>query len=201
MENTLIYQGDSQSAKISLMVNVAWGNEYLMDLLKILEDYQIHLTFFLEGRWVENNSQFAQMIRMAGHEIGNHAYSHPNMLTLSKEEITNEITRTNDVIEENLKIKPAFFTPPFGYFDQRVIEIAAKEKMKTILWSLDTLDWKLEDHNEIINRIVPKLQNGSIILMHPTKSSLEALPIILNHAADSGLKVCTISELLHMRGE
>ncbi|WP_170289642.1 polysaccharide deacetylase family protein [Cytobacillus depressus] len=196
MENIPIHQGNSNSAKIAFMVNVAWGNEYLEDLLMILKEYQIHLTFFLEGRWVENYSQYALMIKLAGHEIGNHAYSHPNMITLSIEDIKNEITNTNDVIEKHLKIKPAFFTPPFGYFDQRVLETAMKENMKTILWTLDTLDWKIEDHHEVINRIVPRLKNGSIILMHPTKSSLAALPFILNHAAESRLKVCTISELL-----
>ncbi|WP_066294957.1 polysaccharide deacetylase family protein [Bacillus sp. FJAT-29937] len=196
MENIPIYQGDSNSAKIAFIVNVAWGNEYLKALLLILKDYQINLTFFLEGRWVKNNPESALMIQLAGHEIGNHAYSHPNMTTLSDEEIHNEITSTNNVIEKHLKIKPAFFTPPYGYFDERVIKAASKEKMKTILWSLDTLDWKLKIHHEIIDRIVPHLQNGSIILMHPTKSSLEALPIILNHALKSGIKTCTISELL-----
>ncbi|MEH7346836.1 polysaccharide deacetylase family protein [Bacillus sp. JJ1532] len=196
MEHIPIYHGNLNSAKIAFMVNVAWGNEYLKDLLMILKKYQIKLTFFLEGRWVNNNPQSALKIQLAGHEIGNHAYSHPNMITLSDEEIKNEITSTNDVIEQHLKIKPAFFTPPYGYFDQRVIEAAAKEKMKTILWTLDTLDWKLEDHHKIINRIVPNLKNGSIILMHPKKSSLEALPIILNHAAEKRLIVCTISELL-----
>jgi probable sporulation protein (polysaccharide deacetylase family) len=191
-----IYQGNPNKPIISFMVNVAWGNEYLPQLLTLLKNYNITLTFFLQGTWVAKFPKEFRRIKEAGHEIGNHAYTHPDMRTLSEEQIHLEISKTNQIIEKEIGIKPQFFTPPYGYFDQRVINLAAKENMHTILWSLDTLDWKLTDPKEIASRIVPNLKGGSIILMHPTESSIKALPIMLDEAHEKLFKVGTITEVL-----
>jgi len=179
------------------MVNVAWGNEYLIDLLNLLKERNINITFFLEGRWVEQYPEYAHMIKDSNQEIGNHSYSHKDMRTLTVEEINMEITKTNEKIHEVLGVKPKYFTPPYGYFDARVLEIAESLKMVTILWSLDTLDWKIKNPNEIIDKIVPNIKNGSIILMHPTESSLIALPSIIEKALDQNYKIEKISELLN----
>lgn len=193
-----IYHGNESIPMISFIVNVAWGNEYLADLLNLLKEKNINLTFFLEGRWVEQFPEFALMVKNSNQEIGNHSYSHKDMRTLSvEEEIYMEITKTNEIIYKVLGVKPKYFTPPYGYFDTRVLEIAERLKMVTILWSLDTLDWKFENPNEIIDRIVPNLKNGSIILMHPTKSSLKALPSIIEQAINKNYKIGNISEMLN----
>ncbi|MGG0655336.1 polysaccharide deacetylase family protein [Rummeliibacillus pycnus] len=192
-----IYHGNETIRNISFMVNVAWGNEYLIDLLKLLKERNINVTFFLEGRWVEQYPEYALMIKDSNQEIGNHAYSHKDMRTLTVEEINMEITKTNEKIHEVLGVKPKYFTPPYGYFDSRVLEIAENLKMETILWSLDTVDWKIENPNEIIDKIVPNIKNGSIILMHPTESSLTALPSIIEKALDQNYKIKKISELLN----
>ena len=82
-----IYHGNEKIPMVSFMVNVAWGNEYLITLLDLLKKRNISLTFFLEGRWVEQNPELALMIKDSNHEIGNHAYSHKDMRTLSVDEI------------------------------------------------------------------------------------------------------------------
>lgn len=197
-KNTLfpIYHGNETIGKISFMVNVAWGNEYLKDLLNLLKERNISLTFFLEGRWVEQHPEYALMIKDSNQEIGNHAYSHKDMRTLTVEEIHTEITKTNEIINEVLGVKPKYFTPPYGYSDTRVLETAACLEMVTVLWSLDTLDWKIKNPNEIIDLIVPNLKNGSIILMHPTESSLKALPYIIEKTLEKNYTVVNISEML-----
>jgi len=193
---TPIYYGNEAIPMISFMVNVAWGNEHLINLLDLLKMKNISLTFFLEGRWVEQNRKLATMIKDYNHEIGNHAYSHEDMRNLSAEDIHLEISKTNKIINEVLEVIPKYFTPPYGYFDTRVIEAAAQMNMATILWSLDTIDWKIENPNEIINNIVPNIQNGSIILMHPTESSLKALPYIIDKALENNYKIVSINEML-----
>lgn len=190
------YEGSSKKPMISFLVNVAWGNEYLPEIIRILNYYNIKLTFFLEGRWVSKFPQEAANIRNEGHEIGNHAYSHPDMRSLSDDQIQLELRKTNEIIKNVLNIRPLFFTPPYGYVNQTVIDAAAHEGMLTVLWSLDTLDWKITDYNEVLNRIIPKLKNGSIILMHPTESSVKALPHILERAINDSYKVVTVSELI-----
>ncbi|QED49913.1 polysaccharide deacetylase family protein [Cytobacillus dafuensis] len=199
MENKFlmpIYYGNEAIPMISFIVNVAWGNEHLINLLDLLKKRNISLTFFLEGRWVEQHPKLALMIKDSNHEIGNHAYSHKDMRSLSAEEIRLEITKTNEIINEVLEVQPKYFTPPYGSFDTRVIEAAAQENMVTILWSLDTFDWKIENPNEIINNIAPNIENGSIILMHPTESSLKALPYLIEKALDKKLKIGSINEIL-----
>lgn len=191
-----IYRGNSHKSMVSFMINVAWGNEYLTEILKILEKYKVKSTFFLDGSWVSKYPEEARQIVKSGHEIGNHAYSHPEMKKISMNRIRLELTKTNEVIQKELDIKPTLFAPPSGSYDERVIQMAAQEGMYTILWTLDTVDWKKPAPTTIINRINPHLTNGSLILMHPTESSAKALSSMLEAARTKGLKVGTVSELL-----
>jgi len=64
---------------VSFLINVAWGNEYLPDILATLKKQNVKASFFLEGRWVQKNPELAKMIVEAGHEVGNHSYTHPDM--------------------------------------------------------------------------------------------------------------------------
>ncbi|MDQ0200989.1 polysaccharide deacetylase family protein [Neobacillus ginsengisoli] len=192
-----IYHGNETLRKISFIVNVAWGNEYLIELLNFLKERNISLTFFLQGWWVEQYPEYALMIKNSNQEIGNHSYSHRDMRTLSVEEIHMEITQTNKIINEVLGVTPKYFTPPSGYIDTKVLEIAARLKMVTVLWSLDTLDWKIKNANEIIDKIVPNIKNGSIILMHPTESSLKALPYMVEKALEKNYHIENISKMLN----
>ncbi len=191
-----IYKGNPEKPMISFMINVAWGNEYLPEILKTLEKYGVKSTFFLDGSWANKFPDEARKIKQAGHEIGNHAYSHPDMKTISLNRIRLEITKTNEVIQKELDIRPLLFAPPSGSFDDRVVQMAAQEKMYTILWTLDTIDWRKPAPSEIIRRLSPKLANGSLILMHPTESSMKALPALLEAAKSKGLKVGAVSDLL-----
>lgn len=136
------------------------------------------------------------MIKDAGHEIANHAYSHFDMTLISEELIREEIVKTNEAISNIMGVTPRLFSPPYGHYDQRMMKIAESENMQTILWSLDTLDWKIKNPEVIIESITSRMRNGSIILMHPAQSSLSALPAILDEALAKGLTVTTIGDLL-----
>ncbi|MBM7647428.1 putative sporulation protein (polysaccharide deacetylase family) [Bacillus ectoiniformans] len=190
------YHGNQTVSKIAFMVNVSWGNEFIPELLSLLKTYNVHLTFFLEGRWVHSFPELARSIHTAGHEIANHAYSHYDMTLISEDLIREEILKTNEAISDILGVTPRLFSPPYGHYDQRMMKVAVSENMQTILWSLDTIDWKIKQPDVIIQSITSRVTNGSIILMHPTQPSLSALPAILNDASGKGLTVTTISDLL-----
>jgi probable sporulation protein (polysaccharide deacetylase family) len=191
-----IYRGNQEKPMISFMINVAWGNEYLPEILHTLEKHKVKSTFFLDGSWTNRFPAEAKKILDAGHEIGNHAYSHPDMKKLSMNRIRLELTKTNQVIQKELGVKPALFAPPSGSYDERAVQLAAQEGMFTVLWTLDTVDWKKPTPTQIVNRITPHLSNGSLILMHPTASSSAALPALLKAAKAKGLKAGTVSELI-----
>lgn len=192
-----IYRGNPKKPAISFMINVAWGNEYLDSMLDTLDKHQVKTTFFFDGSWVKKYPEEAKKIAQRGHEIGNHAYSHPDMKYLGVERIHQEIQRTQEVIEKTVGIKPSLFAPPSGSFNQRVVDIARSSyDMQTIMWTADTVDWKKPSPSWVIQRISKRMENGVLVLMHPTAASEASLDQLLTLAKQKGLVPTTVSELL-----
>lgn len=191
-----IYCGDSSQKMASIMINVAWGNEYLLELLKILHKNDVKSTFFLDGSWTHKYPLLAKNILSDGHEVGSHAYSHPDMRGLTLERIKWQLQKTNEIIQTTLEVKPQFFTPPSGEFDERVVDLAAKEGMLTVLSTIDTLDWQNPEVKDLVAKIQSNLKNGSIILIHPTKSSVAALPEMIKVIKENNYTLGTLTDLL-----
>lgn len=191
-----IYRGNPQKPMVAFLINVAWGNEFIPGMLKVLGNHQIKVTFFFDGSWVKKNPDLAKMIKAAGHEIGNHAYSHPNLQQRSEAETMEELKKTNDVIKETLGITPKWFAPPSGGFNQVTIQVANRLDMKTILWTVDTVDWRKPATLEMVRRVVSKVENGSMVLMHPTKPTAEGLETMITDIKAKGYKFGTVSELM-----
>ncbi|GAE36079.1 polysaccharide deacetylase family protein [Halalkalibacter akibai] len=191
-----IYKGNEQKPMVTFLINVAWGNEYLPDMLKTLKKHELHTTFFLDGSWVKNNPNLATMLKEEGHEIGNHAYSHPDMSKLTVGRIDEEIQKTNSVIEATIGVTPEWFAPPSGSFNQTVVDQAHKHGMRTVLWSVDTVDWRKPDPTEMVNRVVSKVHNGAMILMHPTEPTAKGLEDLINGVHEKGYRIGTVSDVL-----
>ncbi|MBO0602682.1 polysaccharide deacetylase family protein [Sporosarcina sp. E16_3] len=196
LEPSPIYRGNSEKSMVALLINVAWGNEYIPGILKTLKDHQVKATFFFDGSWVKNNPDLATMISLEGHEIGNHAYSHPDLKLRSRAETVTELKKTNDVIEETLGIKPIWFAPPSGSFNQETILVANELGMKTILWTVDTVDWRKPATSEMVKRVVAGVSNGSMVLMHPTKAVFEGLETMIIEIKGNGYRLGTVSDLM-----
>ena len=158
-----IYKGHPEKPMVSFIINVAWGNEYLSSMLATLKKHNVSASFFLEGRWVKNNPGMAKMIAEAGHEIGNHSFTHPNMKQLSAPEINEEIKKTNDVIEAVTGEHTRWFAPPSGYYKEEVVKIAAAHKLGTVMWSVDTIDWQKPTPEKLLSRVMGKVHNGAMI--------------------------------------
>ena len=191
-----IYRGNPKKPMVSLMINVAWGTEYLDSILTTLRLKEVRATFFLDGSWVKKNPEMTRRIANEGHEIGNHAYTHPQMSRLTSEKINEEIKKTEEIIYQITKQKSSFFAPPSGDYDQRVVTIAESFQLKTILWTVDTIDWQKPSPETIIKRIIPKVNNGYLVLMHPTESTAKALPQLIQEIEAKGLKIDTVKETL-----
>lgn len=194
--NVPIYRGHSQKKAVALMVNVAWGTEHLEDMLEILDKEGIKATFFLDGSWLNKNQELAKELVKKGHEIGNHGYTHPLMSKVSSERVEREITRTEDLIYQTLKIHSKWFAPPAGDFNQQVIDLAAKSNMKTVLWTCDTVDWKKSSSPEMMVNRVKKIEPGMLLLTHPTDRTVVALPNIIEEVKKKGLVLTNVGEVL-----
>jgi probable sporulation protein (polysaccharide deacetylase family) len=190
-----IYKGNPGKRMISLMINVAWGDEYLPSMLETLKKENVHATFFFDGTWLSSHLDTAKSIGAQGHELSNHAYSHKNMSQLSRSRAEQEIHKTEKLLQ-SIGVNNKLFAPPSGDFDQETVEIAHAMKLRTVLWTIDTVDWKKPRPEVIIAKIASKLEPGAMILMHPTSSSMQALEGIIRTAKTKGYALGTVSELI-----
>ncbi|HTG69672.1 MAG TPA: polysaccharide deacetylase family protein [Candidatus Udaeobacter sp.] len=191
-----IYRGNPNKKMISLMINVAWGNEYIDSILKTLNRENVKATFFLDGSWLNKNADIAKRIQAEGHEMSNHAYTHPDMSALSRQAQYNQISKTEALLKSALHVNNEWFAPPSGSFNQATVQIAAEQGLKTVLWTIDTVDWKKPPADSIIRKISMKLEPGALILMHPTSSTRDALAGIIATAKTKGYALGTVSETL-----
>lgn len=193
-----VYRGNPGKTQAVLMINVAWGNEYLPDILAVLAQEKVKATFFLVGRWAEQNKGLVLDILNAGHEIASHGFDDGIVMQgLSREKAYADIRKSLDIIENITNCRVAYFTPHKGEFDEGTVSICSQLGLSLIMWSLDTADWLGLEVDDMLSRTVEKVFNGAIILMHPTAKTgsylQEALPLI----KEKGLEVVTISALLN----
>ena len=191
-----IYKGSEDEKKVAFACNVVWGNEYLPDMLREFKRSDIKISFFFGGEWVSNNKELLLAINSDGHEIGNHGYNHLKHTQISKEKNIEEILKTEEVIKNVLGKKTTLFAPPYGDLDKKVVEAAESIDYKVIMWSIDTIDWNTKDYNKILDRVNKKIHNGAIILMHPTDSTVKALPLMISDIKSKGYSIVMVSELL-----
>lgn len=190
-----IYKGNPNKKMVAFMVNVAWGTEELIEMLEILDKENIKLTFFLDGMWLKQNTELASKMLENGHELGNHAYSHPDMSKLTRAKQHEQIKKTNDLLE-SINAKSKWFAPPSGYYNQTTVEVAKEFDMHTVLWTVDTIDWQNPPPDLIVSRISKKLEPGSLVLMHPKQVTRDALRDLIKLAQSKGLDIGTVSETL-----
>ncbi|OZB97850.1 polysaccharide deacetylase family protein [Paenibacillus sp. XY044] len=191
-----IYKGNPEKPMVSLMINVAWGDEYIVPMLDTLDAENVKATFFFDGSWLKKNPEMAKEIQKRGHELENHAYTHPNMSQLSRERATLEISKTQQLLKETLSVENKWFAPPSGDFNQQTVQIAASLGLKTVLWTLDTVDWRKPSPDSIVAKISSKVEPGTLILMHPTSSSSQALKGMIRAIKAKGLVLGTVSQTL-----
>lgn len=190
------YQGPTDKQQISFAINVAWGTKYIPQMLEILETQGINATFFLVGNWIEKFPDLVVEIKEAGHELGNHGYRHHHPQELVDKELIALIKKNEDLIKKTADYETKLFAPPYGEVDQRIVKTAHKIGYKTIMWTLDTIDWQRPEAEVIIERIVPQARNGAIVLMHPTQATVEALPGLIKGLQEKGYKLVTVTKLL-----
>jgi probable sporulation protein (polysaccharide deacetylase family) len=191
-----VYKGNPKKPMVSLMINVAWGNEYIPQMLKVMDDMNVRATFFLDGSWTKKHPKMAKMIAEEGHQIGNHAYSHPDLNKMGAPAAKQELTKTNTVIHAILGIKPKFFAPPSGSLNDETVTIADSLGMKTILWSVDSVDWKKPHPQDMVQKVLTEVHAGALILMHPTQPAEEGMADLIRGIRERGYRIGTVSELL-----
>ncbi|WP_245679701.1 polysaccharide deacetylase family protein [Actinomadura hibisca] len=166
------------------------------ELLDVLAAHQARATFFLVGRNVAARPDLVRRELAAGHELGNHSYTHADLGRSSAAKVREELERTQEAIEQAAGVTPTLMRPPYGSTDKNLALTAKRMGMAQILWSVDPLDWNARDRATVERRIVKGVRPGRILLMHDIHAStVAAVPAILRRLAAQGYVFVTVSEL------
>ena len=169
-------------------------------ILQILAKYNVSATFFMVGQNVINYPQAARKVINAGHEVGNHTFTHPHIATLGDAFIMEEIGRCEDALEELCEYRPHLLRTPEGAMSASLERCLAGEDYILVLWSLDTRDWDNKSTAGIVQAVLDNVKSGDIILMHDYISyhskTPEALDVIIPALLSQGYEFVTVSELL-----
>lgn len=186
--------------KIALTFDDGPHPRYTIEILKILDEYKIPATFFFVGENVSYYPEAARKVVEAGHEIGNHTFSHPCVKKQSEEEFRKELRRCEETIQKVTGAKPTLFRPPQGSWNTQVYEIARENGYSVILWDIDTLDWAHTPSNKISDYVMSNVKSGNIILMHDYHSgkctTIDALRSFIPQLLEKGYRFVTVSELI-----
>ncbi len=195
-----IYCVDRKDKKIAISFDAAWGQTYTKEILDTLDDHKIKTTFFLVGFWVDKYPELVKEIADRGHEIGNHSTTHPKMSLLNKEDIKKELETTSEKIEKVIGKKPLVFRPPFGDYNNTLLDTAKGLGYYTIQWDVDSLDWKEIGVEHVVDRVIKSTKSGSIILFHNNaKYVAQYLPLVLDKLESQGYEIVPVSELIYKK--
>ena len=193
-----VYCTDRPNKTVAFTFDAAWGNEDTETLIKIFKENDIHVTFFVVGEWCDRCSDSVKALAAAGHEVMNHSASHPHMPSLSKAEMRAEIKTCNEKIAALTGKTPTLFRAPYGDYDNALIEVLDGMEMQCVQWDVDSLDWKDLSAAEISERVLSRVQSGSIVLFHnAAKHTPEALPGIIQTLKKQGYTFVKASEMLY----
>lgn len=185
---------------VSLTFDINSTSEDLDSILNILEKHNVKASFFVTGKWLDENYQDITNIIDGGHDIGNHSDNHRHMDLLSKKECEEEIMNLHNKVKDITGIEMTLYRPPYGDFNNTLIHTAEEQGYSVIKWDIDSLDWKDYSVNNIIKQTSQNinLRNGSIILFHSdTKYTAKALEEVVFNLLEKGYQIAPVSELIY----
>jgi peptidoglycan/xylan/chitin deacetylase (PgdA/CDA1 family) len=168
------------------------------DLLDILEEYDVRVTFCVIGKLVENNADTVLRAFEAGHEIIGHSWDHSDFSRLSVQQITEQIQKTSAVIElVTGEEPPRLFRVPFGLFNTRIKNAASELGYGVLNWSIDPRDWRDRDEDIIYDFIMENARDGAIVVLHDVhQTTIDAMARVIPSLIYEGYTLVTASEVL-----
>lgn len=193
-----IYSVERADNKISITFDCAWGNSDIDSILKTLKKHNCKATFFVLGSWAEKYPESVKSIIKNGHEIGNHSYNHTYYTTITPDKMLEDIEKCNNAIKNVCNTSPTLFRAPSGDYNDAVINACQQADMEYIQWSVDSLDWRGLNCEQMLERIIPKTKSGDILLFHnDTAHTAQSLDRILTELEKKGFSFLKVSDLIY----
>jgi polysaccharide deacetylase family sporulation protein PdaB len=196
-----IFYVETKEPAVALTFDISWGQQQVMGVLGILREKNVKSTFFLSGPWAKRYPDLVQEIAAAGHDIGSHGDAHVDLSNYSRDEVAKNIsTAHEDLLDTAGRVSP-YFRPPNGDYDDVVVDTARSLGYETVIWAVDSLDWKNPGVDFMVERVLGRAFSGAIVLMHASDSSQQiqdALPLIIDGLRGKGFRLVPLSELTRL---
>lgn len=193
-----IYGVETDKKEIAITFDAAYGSDETVKIINILKEKNVTATFFLVGFWVDKYPDLVKTLDSSGIEIGTHSNTHPYMSKLSASQMQAELQTSVDKIKNITGKDVTLFRPPYGDYNDTLVTVAENMNIKPIQWSVDSLDWKGLNTSQMMARITPNVENGSIILFHNNSDHIvEALPVIIDTLTEQGYTLVHVSDLIY----
>lgn len=164
--------------------------------LDLLEQYGARATFFYVGQRLARAPHLAPLVAARGHEVENHTFGHKNLTQLTPSQVRDQILWTATLIARQTGAWPRYVRPPYNALNEATREVGQGLGMKFVSWTVDPRDWQKErTADQIVRYVMGRVQDGSIVLLHETRRTLEALPDLLEQLHRAGFQLVTLAEL------
>ena len=154
------------SKQLALTYDDGPNDPHTLHLLEVLARHDVHATFFLIGRYVQQRPDIALEIVKAGHTIGNHTFTHPLLIFKSAGKIRQELSSCRSVLQDAIGEHSNLFRPPFGGRRPTVFRIARELGLKPVMWNVTGYDWNAPPAEVIERKVAKQIRGGDVILLH-----------------------------------
>jgi len=193
-----IYGVQRDDNKIALTINAAWGNSNTQELLDILANENVPVTFFVTGEFADKYPEDVLRFYSAGHEIQSHSDKHPHVEGANINDLIHDTREASRKLTAITGVAPTLYRAPYGEYDNNSVMTINGMGYKYIQWSVDSIDWQGPSSDSIVKRVVGGTRSGSILLFHnDLANTTEALPTVISQLKDKGFEFVTVSDLIY----
>lgn len=205
VENNVIHRISTRDKKIALTFDDGPDPTFTPQILNILKQYGAKATFFVVGRQLQQFPELAERIAAEGHDIGNHTLSHPDLATMTLDEIKQELVETDRMIRHITGLEARFFRPPYLSSNHKVDVVSNALGYVKVMHSIESNDFRKSGVDKIVKAVVSKLIPGDIVLLHDAgedrTQTVKAVEKIMKKVQNKSFQCVRLTELIYGMGD
>ena len=194
-----------RSKRLAVTFDDGPNDPHTLRILDVLANYEVKATFFVVGKFAERRPEIVRAAAAAGHEIGNHTYSHPNLILRGSSQVRREIVQCESVIRDAAGVSCNLFRPPWGGRRPGTLRAIRGAGYEPVLWSAAGYDWKAKSAQQIVDNLARQVNGGEVILLHDGDHrapdgdrtlTVAAIDLLLRRYRDEGYEFVTVSQMM-----